>query len=162
MISAEPSTSHSRSDFALVAQIASLFVTGCVVWAVLLSLDPLPITMGWVLALSLLAWFCCSAMFAGVYFLLAEPITAQTVRTLLRTSTIGVWFTPAAILLAEYSPVAMVAALIVVVGATRVLYSEWKLAQGGPEQPLPAPGVDRLFEDYAHPAPALLKQLAPN
>jgi len=161
MISAEPATSHSRSDFALVAQIASLFVTGCVVWAVLLSLDPLPITMGWVLGLSLLAWFCCAGMFAGMHFLCAEPITVQTVRTLLRTATVGVWFTPAAILLAEYSPAAMVAALIVVVGATRVLYSEWKLAQGEPEPPLPAPGVHRLFEDYAHPARALLKQLAP-
>ena len=161
LIGAEPVASHFRSYFALGAQIASLFVTGCVVWAVLLSLEPLPITFGRVLGLSLLAWFCCAGMFAGMHFLLAEPITAQTVRTLLRTSTIGVWFTPAAILLAEYSPAAMVAGLIVVVGATRVLYSEWRLAQGEPERPLPAPGVHRLFEDYAHPAPALFKQLAP-
>jgi len=157
----EPVASHFRGYFALGAQIASLFVTGCVVWIVLLSLDPLPITFGWVLGLSLLAWFCCAGMFAGMHFLFAEPITARNGRTLLRTSTIGVWFTPAAILLAEYSPAAMVAWLIVVVGTTRVLYSEWRFAQGEPERPLPAPSVHRLFEDYAHPAPALFKQLAP-
>ena len=157
----EPGLSHFRSYFTLGAQIASLFVTGCVVWAVVLSLDPVPITIGWVLGLSLLAWFCCSGMFAGLHFLCAEPITAQTGRTLLRTSTMAVWFTPAAILLAEYSPAAMVAWLIVVVGATRVLYSEWKFAQEEPERPLPAPSVHQLFEDYAHPSPALFKQLAP-
>jgi len=157
----EPGVSYSRACFALGAQIAALFATACVVWGVLLSLEPLPITIGWVLGLSLLAWFCCSGVFAGVYFLFAEPITAQTWRTLLRTSTIGVWFTPAAILLAEYSRAAMVAGLIVVVGATRVLYSEWRFAQRELDRPLPAPSVHHLFEDSAHPAPPLVKELVP-
>ena len=140
MFGTEPEASHPRSYFALGAQMASLFATGCVVWIVLLSLEPLPITVGWVLGLSLLAWFCCCGMFAGVYFLFTEPITTQTGRTLLRTSTAGVWFTPTAVLLAEYSPAAMVAGLILVVSITRVLYSEWRLAQGEPERPLGMPG----------------------
>jgi|ERR1017187_414315 hypothetical protein len=162
----EPGASHFRSYFALGAQIASLFVTGCVVWTcaiwnVALLLEPLPIMIGWVLGLSLLAWFCCSGMFAGLHFLFAEPITAQNGRTLLRTSTAAVWFAPTALLLAEYSPAAMVAGLILVFCTTRVLYSEWRLAQGEPERPLRAPYVDNLFEDYAHPAPALFRQLVP-
>lgn len=157
----EPVASHSRGDFALVAQIASLFVTGCVVWTVVLSLDPVPIAIGWALGLSLLAWFCCAGMLAGMHFLFAEPITAQTVRVLLRTAAVGVWFTPAAMLLAEYSPAAMVVWLVLVVGTTRVLCSEWRFAQGEPELPPPAPSVHRLFESYAHPAPALFRQLVP-
>ncbi|HEY1218806.1 MAG TPA: hypothetical protein VGF03_07700 [Bryobacteraceae bacterium] len=126
-----------------------------------LLLEPLPIMIGWLLGLSLLAWFCCSGMFAGVHFLFAEPITAQTARTLLRTSTAGVWFAPTAVLLAEYSPAAMLAGLILVVAATRVLYSEWRFAQGEPELPLPAPSIDHLFENYAPLAPALFRQLVP-
>ncbi|MGB9455836.1 MAG: hypothetical protein WCB12_07330 [Bryobacteraceae bacterium] len=161
MFGTEPGPSHSRSYFALGAQIVSLYVTGCVVWTVLLSLEPLPITIGWVSGLSLLAWFCCSGMFAGVHFLFAEPITARTVRTLLRTAAAGVWFTPTAVLLAEYSPAAMVGGLVLVAGITRALYSEWTLAQGEPVRPPPAPNVDDLFQDYAGPAPALFRQLAP-
>jgi hypothetical protein len=93
--------------------------------------------------------------------LFVEPITAQTGRTLLRTSMAGAWITPTAVLLAEYSPATMVAGFILVVGITRVLYSEWAFAQAKPERPLPAPGVDCLFEDYARPAPALFRQLVP-
>jgi hypothetical protein len=157
----ESGASHFRRYVSLGTQIASLSVTGCVVWIVLLSLDPMPITIEWVLGLSLLAWFCCSGMFAGVYFLFAEPITARTVRTLLRTSTASAWLTPTAVLLAEYSSAAMVAGFLLVVGTTWTLCSEWRLAQGEPERPLPAPSADRLFADYARPVPTLLRQLAP-
>jgi hypothetical protein len=153
--------SHFRRYFALGAQFASLLVTGCVVWIVLLSLDPMPITIEWVLGLSLLAWLCCSGMFAGVYVLFAEPITTQTVRALLRTSTASAWLTPTAVLLAEYSPAAMIAGFILIVGATWALCSEWRLVHEEPEQPLPAPRPDCLFASYTRPMPTLLGQLAP-
>ena len=150
-----------RSRLVLGAQMASLLVTGWVVRAVVLSLEPLPNTIGWMLGLSLLAWCSCGGMFAGLHLLFAEPMSAQTGRILLRTSTAAVWFTPTAVLLAERSAAAMLAGLILVVHSTRVLYSEWGLAQGEAERPVAAPGANRLFEEYAQRAPALFRQLAP-
>jgi len=161
LFSTEPGAFHFRSYFALGAQIASLFVTGWLVWTVVLSLEPLPNTIGWVLGLSLLAWCWCAGMMAGLHLLFAEPILVQNGRALLRTSTAAVWFVPTAILLAEYSPAAIVAGLILVVNTTRVLYSELRLAHQGPEQTLSAPCPDHLFEEYANRAPALLRRLAP-
>ena len=149
-----------RRFFVPGAQVASLFVTGWAVWTVVLSLEPLPNAIPWILGLSLLAWSWCAGMFALLHLLSAEPILARNRRTLLRTSTAAVWFAPTAILVAERSQAAMVAGLILVVTATRVLGSEWRLANPEP-QTQPAPGADRLFEDWAQGTPGIARRLAP-
>jgi hypothetical protein len=55
----------------------------------------------------------------------------------LRTSAVAIWFAPACILLSHLSPVSLIAALALVVAATRLLYSEWLAGRPAPE-PLPA------------------------
>ncbi len=56
-----------------------------------------------------------------------------------RTSAAGAWFAPAVILLAAQSPLADMAALVLVVSVTRVLYSQWRAA---PRPDTPAPAGD--------------------
>jgi len=153
--------SQFRGNFPLGAQLASLFVTGCVVRAVVLALEPGPIPAGVVFALSLGAWLVSSGAFAGLHFLFAEPFLARTWTTLLRTSAAAAWLTPTAILVAGYSPAAVAAALILIVCTTRVLYLECRSAPVEPEPPLGAPDAGNLFEDYSRPSPALYRQLAP-
>ena len=160
----EPSESASRGYLLLGAQVASLFFTGCVVWTAVVAPSlyrhSLPILIGRAVGFALLAWFWSAAMLVGLYYFFAEPVS-NPVRRTLRTATAAVWFAPATILLVENSPAAMFAALILVVNATRALYSEWRLVQAEPDPPLPVCRADGLFEAYALSSPALLGQLAP-
>ena len=59
----------------------------------------------------------------------------------LRTSAAAIWFAPATILLASFSPLFLPAALLLVVNTTRLLYSQWQLVHGeDPPQAVLAPG----------------------
>ena len=61
-------------------------------------------------------------------------------RVTLQTSASGVWFAPATILLTASSPIYLAAALALVISATRLLYSQWRLEAPAPAIP-PASGV---------------------
>src|SRR5262249_27177282 len=68
----------------------------------------------------------------------------------LSTSTAAVWFAPAVILAAQRSPAAAVAALVLIVNATRILYDQWRLnLQPAPE--LPPAELFSLFQDDTPP-----------
>ncbi len=145
----------------LAAQILSLIFTGSFVWTVV-SATPFfrnspAAAIGRAVGFALAAWMWSAAMLAGLYLLFAEGIPDYR-RRILRTSTAAVWFAPATILLAEQSAAAALAGLILVVNTTRVLYSEWRLAQPAPE-PEPAP-PEGPFQDFAVPSPVFSQRFA--
>ena len=88
-----------------------------------------PISAGWFLAWSLgyacFAWLWSAAAVACLYLLIPQLDEEHLAGDASRTATAAVWFAPAMILLAYGSPAALLAAAILVVDSTRLLYSQW-------------------------------------
>ena len=154
-----------RGRFALLVQIVSLAATGCLLWFAAqfalifrLSLGALIVQA---LGYALLAWLWSGAITAGLYLMILGPERARLAESALRTSTAAVWFAPATILLAHFSPGALIAALVLVVNATRLLYSGW--LRGGPEPEAPGfePQAGELFDASLTRAPVLPRNLGP-
>jgi hypothetical protein len=120
----------------VLVQAGSLLVTGIFVWSAAvrprLMFEPFSVVAFHALFYAALAW-CFSAMVtAGLYLTLPDAERQQVVGSTLRAAGVGVWFAPACILLSQLSPATLAAALVLVIGATRLLYSEWVSAQPAP------------------------------
>jgi hypothetical protein len=150
-----------RSRLVFWLQLASLLFTGWLLWQ--------PVTISrWphsspALILLQAALYAAAACLAGglitlVLYLLLQQDPEHMVRTPLSTSTAAIWFAPAVILFAVHSPAALVAALALVINATRVLYDQWKLSLE------PAPPVEpaELFGGFQMPPPSFWRLLAPS
>src|SRR5258708_22958803 len=61
-----------------------------------------------------------------LFLAIARSVRHDALLLALRTSATAVWFAPAAILLTALSPAAIGAALVLVISATRLLYSQWR------------------------------------
>ncbi len=124
---------------ALLVQGASLGATGCVVWfanlAPRLHRQTLGSIVGQALGFAFLAWAWSAAITFGLYVLMPIAERADTVRSVLRTSAVAVWFAPATILLSQFSPGALAAALVLVVSATRLMYGQWRQMPPEAEEP---------------------------
>jgi hypothetical protein len=120
----------ARRGLMLIAQVAGLFATGWIVWsaAVLprLSHQPLIDIVRSALFQTLFACGSGAVITLILYLAMARSIRHDTVLLALRTSATAVWFAPAAILLTALSPAAIGAALVLVISATRLLYSQWR------------------------------------
>ena len=68
-----------------------------------------------------------------------------------RTAGVAVWFAPACILLSQLSPATLLAALVLVITATRLLYSEWsrRTPPAPRAAPVPPPGLVRRLDREA-------------
>ncbi|HEY2014060.1 MAG TPA: hypothetical protein VGH38_11205 [Bryobacteraceae bacterium] len=154
-----------RKGLVLIVQIAGLIATGWMIWASTVS--PRLIRYSWVtLARSALGY----ALFAlgwslaitfVLYFAIPRRERGDMVAGTLRTSATAVWFAPAIILLTQMSPAALAASLVLVVSATRLLYSEWRLLYPpAPASPVWTP-PGRLFGEGDPVPPILLRQLGP-
>jgi hypothetical protein len=152
-----PPANHSaRAVFWL--QIVSLLITGWIIWSS--SLVPFGRFPAEDAAIAL--WFSCVALvLSGVItFLLLlamKRITrAEALDVTLRTSAAGVWFAPAILLLGARSPLANIAALVLVVSVTRVLYSQWRMAPA-PEtrEPNSEADLEADLTKQAAPVPVL-------
>jgi hypothetical protein len=124
-----PPTGIDRARAVFWLQFASLLATGWVIWKIAIlpfGLRLLPRTI------FLAAWYSVAALAlsGAITFLLLLAVRrierAESISVTLRTCAAGVWFAPAAILLASSSPLATAAALVLVVSVTRVLYSQWR------------------------------------
>jgi hypothetical protein len=82
---------------------------------------------------ALLAWAWGAATALALHFTMPRPVRRETLAGAIRTSTTAVWFAPATILLSSFSPSALIAALVLVVSATRLLYDEWRRLYGDAE-----------------------------
>lgn len=92
-----------------------------------------------------LTWLWSATVTFLLYFTLPAAERCDVAWNTLRTSTVAVWFAPAILLVAELSPAALAAGLVLVVKATRLLYSQWRVMHP-PPPPLPAPFVAQPFD----------------
>ena len=126
----------------MAVQVASLLATCVIVWNTVvgprLMHEPLAAVARHALLYAALAWFWAAAITLVLYLVLPRAESGRMVWSTLRTSVVAIWFAPACILLSRVSPVSLIAALALVVAATRLLYSEWLAGRPIPE-PLPAP-----------------------
>ena len=145
-----PPTRIDRARAIFWLQLASLLVTGWVIWKI--AILPygvarfLPQTIFLALGYSLAALLLSGAITFLLLLAVRRIERAEAVGVTLRTCAAGVWFAPAAILLGSRSPLAMLAALALVVSATRVLYSQWRLMpKQKPTTPMLVPQEAALF-----------------
>ncbi|HJT88760.1 MAG TPA: hypothetical protein VJ732_12910 [Bryobacteraceae bacterium] len=112
----------------LPLQVASLLATGWVVWNNVMIPRLPQNSLGSLLFQPLLyctfAWLWSAVITLMLYGTLVAD-RAEMLIIILRTSSAAVWFAPAMILTAMFSPAAMIAALVLVFSATRLLYSQW-------------------------------------
>ena len=150
-----------KRHLALLVQVAGLAATGWVVWTVAvlprLGRQPLAWVIGEALQHALVACLASAAITLGLYLLIVRSCRTDALLAALRTSTVAVWFAPATLLLAELSPLALGAALVLVITTTRLLYLEWRSFHPDPTDEFGPPR--ELFEPP--PPPLRLKDLAP-
>ncbi len=147
----------------MLAQIGSLVITGILIWnsAVRprLMFEKPSAILAHALLYACLAWFFSAVITAGLYLFLPGEKSERTIWNILRTAAVAVWFAPACILLSQLSPATLLAALVLVISATRLLYSEWRsdcLPEPVPLEPAPRLG---LFGNYAIRPPVITREL---
>jgi hypothetical protein len=117
--------------------------------------------VGHALRYAFLTWLWSAAVTFLLYFALPAEERRGAVWKTIRTSSVAVWFAPAILLLSELSPAALAAGLVLVVKATRMLYSEWQVSHPqAPAQQL-APALDGLFGDHDLPPRSFGRELKP-
>ncbi len=147
-----------RRDLMLLLQVGGLLATGWLVWSI--SVLPRLNRQPWYsVALESLKYALFACVSSGVitlalYLVIHRRASVDAFRTALRVASTAIWFAPATILLAELSPAALPAALVLVVSATRLLYSQWRFDQVSPSVPAQHPSFDP-------PEPPRLSDLAP-
>jgi hypothetical protein len=151
-----------KRHLALLVQVAGLCATGWVVWTAAvvprLARRPLSSVIGEALTHALFACFASAAITLGLYLLIARSGRSDALLAAFRTSSTAVWFAPATLLLAELSPLAVGAALVLVMSTTRLLYLEWRaIHPDGRSWTYPV--ARDLFEPP--PSPLRFKDLAP-
>jgi len=155
-----------RGRIALLAQIATLAVTACLLWVAAgatrfhrFSLGALFVEA---LGYALLAWLWSAAIAFGLYAVIPHAERGDLTENVLRTSTTAIWFAPATILLAHLSPGALIAAPVLVVAASRLLYCQWRIGAADPLDPPPYQPAPELFERSFLPAGPLWRELGPD
>ncbi len=93
-----------------------------------------------------------------VLFLAASQWEKEDViQATLRASSAAVWFAPCVILLTQFSPVAAVPALVLVVNASHLLYIQWRVKQ----PPLETPHDTSLFATAQLPERRFIRDFGP-
>jgi hypothetical protein len=164
LLGSEPADSSSGGYLLLAVQVASLLLTGCVIW-IAVAASPSPGDTVWIVVVrafgfAVAAWAWSAVMLGWLYFFFAETIPDHR-RHILRTSTAAVWFAPAIILLTESSAASLFAALVLVINTTRILYSDWRLAHSERDPPTPERDPDSLFRSSLLPPVGFARQLLP-
>jgi hypothetical protein len=148
----------------MAAQVASLLTTGVIVWNSVvgprLLQQPLPEVARHAVFYAALAWFWAAAITLCLYLFLPRGEGGRMVWSTLRTSAVAVWFAPACILLSQLSPVTLVAALALVVTATRLLYSEWLAGSPPVRAAAPAAPATSMFGWTSVRRPVVTRELA--
>ena len=134
-----PETDRSvRSRLSLLAEVVSLFATAWFVWKFALSPQLAATTpvqlmlrgMGFAVA----AWLWSLVIAFLLHASIRQVDQVDVVEATLRTSAAAVWFAPATILMIHLSPLALPVGLVLVINATRLLYSDWRQIHTEPER----------------------------
>jgi hypothetical protein len=130
-VSKPPHQARHRRDFMLVVQVAGLLATAWLIWSISLvprlEREPVANVVAQAVAYTLLACLASALIALSLYLLIARSFSEEAIRMGLRTSGTAIWFAAATILLAQVSPATLPAALVLVISATRLLYSQWRL-----------------------------------
>ncbi len=150
-----------RSLLAFLLQLASLAVTGWLLWGARLAsrwgtISPFDLILRAV-AYSCIACTAAAAITLVLYRFCGADDAEGLARAALRASRAAVWFAPSVILFTVYSPAALFAAGMLVVSAARLLQYEWRSAR--PAEPEAAPAG--LFARVEFPPPHFLRASAP-
>ncbi len=126
---------EKQGRFAPWIQALSLAATGAVLWKLSIGprllRQPFLTVAGLALFYAITAWLWSAAVTFVLFLLLPRREGGdRPLETILRTSTVAVWFAPATVLLASFSPAALAAALALIVTATRLLYTGWMEHKG--------------------------------
>src|SRR4051812_4357579 len=147
--------------FGMLAQLASLLFTAVLIWNTAvrpqLVLLPLADVVARALAFSVLAWLLSAGITLGLYVAVPGLRSDGMFASAIRSASVGVWFAPACILLSQLSPASLAAALVLVIAATRLLYSEWMLTHPAPA-PKPTPALG-LFGNFNVRRPVVTREL---
>ncbi|HEX3747334.1 MAG TPA: hypothetical protein VHW09_25535 [Bryobacteraceae bacterium] len=126
--SGRPWGTKSRGLVTLV-QVGSLLATALMVWVGAfvprLHRQTLSGLLWQVIGYTLLAWIWSAAVAFLLYAIVPREDRSDMVADVLRTAATAVWFGPAMILLSNFSLLSLAPALVLVVYASRLLYSQW-------------------------------------
>ncbi len=151
---------RSNGRLGLAVQIASLCTTGAVLWLSASAFPLAHVRLSRVVVQAFLfafvAWLWSAAIAFLLYLAIPRPPGEYMLLRTLRTSAVAVWFAPATILLSRMSPATLLAALALVVTATRLLYSEWRLIHPAVEPAFAGP--HGLFDEYLLPHPLFRRE----
>jgi hypothetical protein len=152
-----------RGRLGMAAQTVSLLATGVILWVSVIGrkllYQPLPQLIANALFYAALAWVWSAIITFLLFLILPRTDSRRMIRSTLRTASVAIWFAPACILLSQLSPATLVAALMLVVMATRLFYSEW--LAGNPPVPEPTPALPRgIFGENETPRPVITRELA--
>jgi hypothetical protein len=146
-------------------QFLGLIATGWIIW--ISAVSPRLHRFTWsslvihALAYAVFAWAWSACVTFGLYLTIPADQRDDLVRASLRTSTAAVWFAPAIILFTQLSPAALAASLALVVTATRLLYTQWRLIHPLAEAPPLIVIPTGMFGENEPPPPFFLKAMAP-
>ena len=150
-----------RSKLGFWVQLAGLAATGWLFWRpAMVRMWPHYSVLTVLMQAAVLAAGACLAagLITLVLYLLVQQDPEHLVQGPMSTSTAAIWFAPAVILFAARSPAAVVAALVLVINATSVLYRQWRLNL----IPAPAEPEAELFAHFQREEPSLWRLLAPS
>jgi hypothetical protein len=157
----EPSTGEQR--VILLLQIGGLVFTGWVMWVSTRGLQWARVPLPWLLLRATI--YAVAACVAGALIAILIALSAaewekeDVIHASLRTSAAAVWFAPAVILLTQLSPTAIVPALVLVINATHLLYTRWRVTHPPPDPPR---RDDDLFPPLILPERQFWKDIAPD
>jgi hypothetical protein len=148
-----------------LAQIGSLIATAWIVGNVA-SLPRAafraPASIVWrAVEFTLLAWLWSAAVALVLQIAIRRVERVDLAGATLRTSLVAVWFAPATLLLYRFSAATVAAALVLVVNATRMLYSQWRIVYPAAEPGTPASESAVLLGTGGLPPPILTRHLGP-
>ena len=106
-----------------------------------------------------LAWFFAAVITLALYLFLPGTETERVVWSTFRTAGVAVWFAPACILLSQLSPATLIAALVLVITATRLLYFEWSDSRRPAAPPRMAVRPEGLFGGWSVRPPVFTREL---
>jgi hypothetical protein len=146
----------------MLAQIASLLATGVIIWNATirphLMFERTSVIVIHALLYAVLAWFFSAVIVAGLWLFVPDRGAKELLSTTFRTASVAVWFAPACILLSQLSPASLVAALVLVIAATRLLYKEW-VTESPAKPAAPVPPPLGLFGGFSVKRPMITRQL---
>ena len=132
------STNKRRWVITLI-QIGSLLATAWLVWSAALipklRRQSLGALVAEVVGYTFLAWAWSAVVACALYAMVPLEDRSDMVPQVLRTAATAVWFGPAMILLSAFSPVSLMAALVLVVYTSRLLYAQWLPVQSAAGTP---------------------------